>query len=44
MELAWQYRVFGWGPGEATTETERSGDFNKEIVADTFPLCEPFFE
>lgn len=44
MELAWLYRVFSWGPGEATIETERSGDINKEIVADTFPLCGLFFE
>ena len=24
MELAWLYRVYRWGPGEATIETEKS--------------------
>ena len=44
MELAWLYRVYHWRSGEATTETERSWDFDKETVADSFPLCGPFFE
>lgn len=44
MALAWLYRVYYWGPGEATVKNERSGDFNKETATDFSPLCGPFFE